>query len=133
MWLIGLLTGVIARSHDLTLVTVVWVPKLLMPSHVIGAMTPTGGAPPSVLVPTLLKHARVTKAKGTLIILQWFSAPFWFLIFPDGINPAEFVKGIKELPRVEGLFLDGCSRCNLFKGVPNTPVLALCLSWQISD
>jgi len=46
---------------------------------------------------------------------------------------AEFVKGIKELPRIEGLFLDGRFRCNLFKEVPNTPVLALRLSWQISD
>ena len=43
-WLIGLLTGVIARSHDLTPLTVVQAPKLLMPSHVIEATTPTGGA-----------------------------------------------------------------------------------------
>jgi len=31
--------------------------------------------------------------KGTLIIPRWLSAPFWQFIFPDGINPSEFVKG----------------------------------------
>ena len=86
--------------------------------------------PPLFLVPRLLKHARVTRAKGTLIIPRWASAPFWPLIFPDGVNPAEFVKEIKELPRIEGLFIEGHSGCNLFKGIPNTPVMALRLSWQ---
>ena len=85
--------------------------------------------PPLFLVPRLLKHAKLTRAKGTLVIPRWVSAPFWPLIFPDGITPAGFVKEIRELPKLEGLFIKGRSGCNLFKGVPNTPVLALRLSW----
>ena len=85
--------------------------------------------PSLFLVPRLLKHAKATRAKGTLIIPRWVSAPFWPLIFPDGVNPAGFVKEIRELSRMEDLFISGCSGCNLFKGVPNTPVMALRLSW----
>lgn len=85
--------------------------------------------PPLVLIPRLLKHAEVTRAKGTLVIPQWVSAPYWPLIFPGSISLAGFVKGIRELPKMEGLFIQGNSGCNLFKGVPNTPVLALRLSW----
>ena len=80
--------------------------------------------PPLFLVPRLLKHARVTRAKGTLVIPRWISAPFWPLIFPDGVHPAEFVKEVRELPRIEGLFIEGCSG-----SCPNTPVMALRLSW----
>ncbi|XP_065915901.1 uncharacterized protein [Dysidea avara] len=85
--------------------------------------------PPPFLVPRLLKHASITKAKGTLVIPKWVSAPFWPLIFPNGTNPAQFVKEVRELPKVEGLFVEGRSGCNLFKGVPNTPVIALRLKW----
>jgi len=82
--------------------------------------------PPLFLVPRLLKHASITRAKGTLVIPK---SPFWPLIFPDGTKPAHFVKEVRELPRVEGLFVEGRSGCNLFKGIPNTPVIALRLNW----
>ena len=32
--------------------------------------------PPVYLVPRIIRHAQNTKASGTLIILQWLSAPF---------------------------------------------------------
>ena len=86
--------------------------------------------PPLYLVPRLLRHAQLTKALGTLIIPQWVSAPFWPLLFPDGSHPAKFVTGIQELPRVETLFVSGRLGCNLFKGVPNTPVIAMRLNFQ---
>lgn len=57
--------------------------------------------PPIYLIPWLLRHACVTKAMGTLILLQWLSAPFWPLLYPDGIYPAEFIQGVLELPRRE--------------------------------
>ena len=41
------------------------------------------------------------------------------------VNLAKFVQEIKELPRIEGLFIEGHSGCNSFKGVSNTPVMAL--------
>ena len=81
--------------------------------------------PPVHLVPRVVRHAQNTKANGTLIIPQWCSSPFWPLLFPDGFSPAEFVKGVIELPNCDTLILPGQSGANLFKGLPNTPVLAL--------
>ena len=78
-----------------------------------------------VIVPRVLRHAQNTRTQGTLIVPQWFSAPFWPLLFPNGVEPAQFVKQFIELPRCETTFLPGRSECNLFEGVPNTTVLAL--------
>ena len=47
--------------------------------------------PPIYLVSRVLRHTQNTKAKGTLIIAQWPSAPYWPLLFPNGWEPAEFV------------------------------------------
>lgn len=85
--------------------------------------------PPIYLVPRVLKHAKVTKAKGTLIIPQWISAPYWPLLFPNGWDPANFVSDLLELPTSEELFLPGQLGSNLFEGLPNTPVLALRLEF----
>ena len=54
--------------------------------------------PPLYLVPRVLRHAQNTKAQGTLIIPQWISSPFWPLLFPTGMEPAEFVIQALELP-----------------------------------
>ena len=81
--------------------------------------------PPVHLVPRVVRHAQNTKASGTLIIPQWLSSPFWPLLFPDGLTPADFVVGVIVLPNSDTLFLPGQSGANLFKGLPNTPVLAL--------
>ena len=81
--------------------------------------------PPVYIIPRLLKHAEATKAEGTLVVPQWVSAPFWPLLFPDGQQAAEFVKQVVELPNRDDLFLPSQSGLNIFKGPPNTPVLAL--------
>ena len=77
---------------------------------------------PLYLIPRILRHAKLTKAKGALIIPKWVSAPLWPLLFPDGVHKASFVSHARELPRVESLFVHGRSGASLFKGVPNTPV-----------
>ena len=59
------------------------------------------------------------------MVPQWLSSPFWPLLFPDGTSPATFVKEWLELPRTENLIMPGCQGASLFKGLPNTPVLAL--------
>ena len=51
----------------------------------------------------MIRHAQKTKAEGTLIVPQWVSAPFWPLLFPDGMNLADFVQEMVELPRTEML------------------------------
>ena len=81
--------------------------------------------PPVHLVPRVIRHGQNTNARGTLVVPQWLSSPFWPLLFPDGVMPAEFVKEYMELPCTETLILPGQLGTSLFKGLPNTPVLAL--------
>ena len=73
-----------------------------------------------------------TKASGTLIIPQWLSAPFWPLLFPNGSDPTEFVLARLELPTTAELILPGLSGANLFKGIPNTAVLAVSIGYDLN-
>ena len=72
-----------------------------------------------------------TKANSTLVIPQWLSSPFWPLLFPNGFVAAEFVEGMIELPISDTLILPGQSGANLFKGLPNMPVLPLRLGFDV--
>ena len=86
--------------------------------------------PPPYLVPRLIRHAQVTGALGTLVVPQWYSAPYWPLLFPDGIHPAEFVKELLVLPVWQSLILPGVSGSSLFNGNPNVEMLALRLDFS---
>ena len=82
--------------------------------------------PPIALIPRVLRHAQVCKAKGTLIVPLWKSAAFWPLLCPNGKDFDNFVENWCDLPPFESLFLPGKSGEALFKGkVPNTRVLAV--------
>jgi len=85
--------------------------------------------PPVYLFPRVIRHAQIIHCEGTLVVPQWVSSPFWPLLFPDGVNPIESVVGIAELRSSEDLFLPVESGHNLFKDIPNTPVLALQLDF----
>ena len=87
---------------------------------------------PLHLIPRVIRHARSTKAKGTLVIPQWVSSPFWPLLFTNGIDPAGFIVAWTELPPIDELILPGLSGSNLFKGSPNTPVLGIRLDCSVS-
>ena len=89
--------------------------------------------PPPFLIPRLLRHAQGTQAVGTLVAPQWYSAPYWPLLFPDGSHPAEFVKEIMVLPTYESLILPGISGASLFNGIPNMEVWALRLDFHYTD
>ena len=39
--------------------------------------------PPVYLIPRVLGHVQKTSAKGTLIVPQWLSAPFWLILFAN--------------------------------------------------
>ena len=86
--------------------------------------------PPVYLVPRVIRHAQNTNANGTLVVPQWPSSPFWPLLFPDGVTPAKFVKECLELTKTKTLILPGQLGSSLFKGLPNTPVLALRVEFQ---
>lgn len=82
--------------------------------------------PPVCLVLRALRHAEKCRAKGTLIVPAWPSAPFWPLLQPRSGWFAPFVKAWCYLPLFEGLVLPGESGQPLFGGkMPNTEVLAL--------
>lgn len=79
--------------------------------------------------PTFDQTCRGNKSRGDPCgPIVAFSA-IWPLLFLDGNQVATFVKEVVELPRQEDLFIPGQSGLNIFKGVPNTTVLALRLSF----
>ena len=77
------------------------------------------------LIPRVIRHALNTTASGTLVVPRWPLAPFWPMLFPDGCTQAPFVIGEKTLDRSTHLVVAGHSDGNLFKGAPNTDLLAL--------
>ena len=82
--------------------------------------------PPVSLTPRVIAHAQVCRAKGTLIVPEWKSAPFWPLLQPARECFSCFVMSIRELPLSESLILPGLSGFSLFHGkLPNTRVLAV--------
>ena len=55
---------------------------------------------------------------GTLIVPCWLSAPFWPIVFPDGLKPAAFVRGYRVIneeqwPIVPGRLGHAFPICNL--------------------
>ena len=81
--------------------------------------------PPVFLIPRIIGHARLCCAVGTLIAPEWPSAPFWPLLYPDGKVPAPFITDVVILPKHEVLLHPGKSGACLFKGVPNTNMIAV--------
>ena len=77
------------------------------------------------LIPRVIQHAKKTHAHGALVAPCWPSAPFWPILFPDGVRPARFITRPMELPLIKGLVLPQLSGSGLFTGIPNTTVLAL--------
>ena len=39
----------------------------------------------------MIRHTSKCRAKGTLVVPEWPSAPFWPIIFPTDGNPASFI------------------------------------------
>ena len=87
--------------------------------------------PPPYLGPRLIQHARLTNAYGTLVVLQWPSAPYWPLLFPDGASTSYFINGLLILQNSGALTCPGRAGANLFKGVPNTNMLAVRIDFRL--
>ena len=82
--------------------------------------------PPIWLVPSVISHAQVCKAVGTLIVPCWPSAQFWPLIHLTIEEFAPFVTVVEELPLSDDTIIPGLSGASLFKGsMPNVKLLAL--------
>ena len=84
--------------------------------------------PPIHLIPRLLGHAKETQAKGTLIVPQWPSAPFWPMLFASKVRQNVLATEVIEKEKVE--ICCGRSGDQLFAGRPNTNLLAVRLDFQ---
>ena len=51
-------------------------------------------SPPISLIGSVLKHMKLCKARGTLLVPAWTSSWYWTLIYPDGRLLAGFVKDV---------------------------------------
>ena len=71
--------------------------------------------PPNVIL-RVLKKMRIDRAKGTLVVPMWRSAPFWPCIKPNGINFASFICSSIVLPR-DGIIVKGQGRNGIFNGI----------------
>ena len=78
------------------------------------------------------------KAKGTLVVPEWKSAPFWPLLcsYDCPFLLPEFVKDFCYLPRSRHMFLPGrgsslvyTNKKSVFSGVPNFNFLAFRLNF----
>ena len=56
-------------------------------------------------------YKQETVALGTSVVPQWYSAPYWPLLFSDGTNPAECVEELLVLPIWESLILQLMWKC----------------------
>ena len=86
--------------------------------------------PPVYLVPRILRHACNCDAKGTLVVPEWPSAVFWPMLFPQPDRPATFVKEVITIWKSELYLHPGKAGANLFKGTPNTNMLAIQIDFQ---
>ena len=85
--------------------------------------------PPVYLVPRVIQHARKCKARGTLVVPEWPSAPFWPILFPEEGKFAAFVMLVRVLTTAEFSIYPGRLGASLFKGTPNTNMLAMRLQF----
>ena len=69
--------------------------------------------PPQHLVCRTIRHASRCKAKGTLVVPAWNSAPFWPILCPDGCHLAPFVHLWWSTSYIPGLLVPGRSGSNL--------------------
>ena len=83
------------------------------------------------VVPWVLQHAQATKATGTLLIPKWPSATFWPMLLTTNAESklAASLKATLVIDKSEVIIYPGRSGASLFKGLPNTDMLALKLEF----
>ena len=65
--------------------------------------------PPVSLVPRVIRHIAHYKAVGTLIVPEWFSSPFWPMLFGFESPYHSLVQGVVKFTDVAGIFIRGSS------------------------
>ena len=70
--------------------------------------------PPIYCIGELLKHVQVCSAKGTLVVPEWPSAPFWPLLFSKHSQFSSLVTHCVRINDSEGVFVQGRNRESIF-------------------
>ena len=95
--------------------------------------------PPPHLISAVLYHMESCKAKGTLVVPEWKSAPFWPLLcsFDRLLLFQDFVKDFCCLPKSRDMFIPGrgssfvySNQRSVFSSMPRFNVLALRLDFS---
>jgi hypothetical protein len=95
--------------------------------------------PPPYLISAVLYHMERCKAKGTVVVPEWKSAPFWPLLcsYKRSYSFSEFVKDVWYLPISHDMFHFGrgsllvySNKKFAFSGTPKFNVLALRLDFS---
>lgn len=82
--------------------------------------------PPVFSVLRAIKHLLYCKARGTLIVPKWISAPYWPYIFDENLNYRHYVSDVIEFKDTSGIFVQGTNPNSIFGKEPFiTPVLAV--------
>ena len=87
---------------------------------------------PICLIPRVLRHSSKCSASATLLVPQWPSAPFWPMLFPNDVDPADFISDYVVICKSELVVHPRRLGSSLFKSTPNTDFLALRLKSKIS-
>ena len=82
--------------------------------------------PPVFSVPRVIKHLLFCKARGTLIVPKWISAPYWPYMFDENLCYRTYVSDVLEFKNTAGIFVPGTNPNSIFGKEPFiTPVLAV--------
>ena len=82
--------------------------------------------PPISMIGEALKHAKLCKCRGVLLVPEWKSAYFWPLITSDGLNFEAFIKEYRVL---DPYFFSSCKNRSVFNGFTNFRSIALLLDF----
>ena len=81
--------------------------------------------PPVSLIGSTIRHLRICKGMGTLLVPMWESSYFWPLLYPNGVHMADFIKDTMVVnPYYESYIED-----TVFKGYAPFSAVALKLQF----
>lgn len=87
---------------------------------------------PIAYVCKTIHHLIHCKAKGTLIVPKWPSAPYWTMIFKKGYEYQHYVEDILEFAPYQNIFSHGRNTNSLFGSTEfSSRVLAVKLNAEI--
>ncbi len=85
--------------------------------------------PPIHLIPVVLNHIQVCKARGTLVLPEWPSAVFWPLLFSNSSPFKGLISQVLRFGESDNIFIHGKNPEAIF-GCSKMKSAVLCLMLQ---